>query len=212
MTGAEIITAILANSFESSSANRALALTWANAAYGWMWGLEEWSFKQGTDAVTVTANSAAVTGLAADFGTALHMQRADGTWLEPIDEYRDYAARYLGTDNISPGLPEAFCAQYGAISVGPVSSETSAAYLLIYEKALTALADGSVEPTIPSEAHLGIVFGGKARGYRLANVDHAVAMETELERVVESLRRSYLRAARGTATQTPAYRPGGARW
>lgn len=207
MTGAAIITAILADSFESS--RRAEALTWANDALGSIWDADEWSFRFASEPVKVTANSNAVTEVSSSFGTALAMYRADGTELAPIEEYRDYAELYLGTANTAAGLPEAFCVVGTDIFVGPTSSQTSTAYLLVYEKTVTLLADNGTECALPAEAHLGVVFGGKANGYLLTNVDRAAAMDARVARTVESLRRSYLRSARGTATQAPAYRPGG---
>ncbi len=206
MTGAQILDAILADSFTSSK--RSQALTWANAQLGELWNLEEWTFRNSFDAVTVTANSRDVSSLPDDLGIAQAMFRANGDPLEMIPEYRDYAVRYLGTNNAAAGIPEAFWCGTDAAKVGPTSSETSSGYLLVYEKALTLLADNSTEAPIPEETHLAIVFGGKATGYLLSNADHAATLYAQRDQIVEGMRRSYLTAVRGATVQQPAYRPG----
>lgn len=204
----DIVDAVLAESFEDTVAIRARAKTWVNAKYGSVWDSEEWTFKQSSEAVTVTAGSQAVSAVAGTYASVLSLSRADGCRLEPVEEYRDFAARYLGTNNVEQGIPEAFTVVGSNVFVGPTSSETSAAYLLVGELALTLLsADGDI-PAIPAHYHLGLVFDGKAAGLALSDRVLAQQYAALAHEIYAPMRQAYLRAVRGTATQTPPFRPG----
>lgn len=202
MTGAEILDAILSDSFPSSK--RADALTWANATLGWLWNMEEWSFRSASDTVKVTAGSHDVSELPGDYGKARSLERADGWPLVSIPDRAEFARRYLGTGNESTSLPEAFCASFDEIRVGPKSSETNTGYLLEYERAFPALADDSAEAGIPAEAHLAVVMGGKARGFLLSAPEMARQYYAAADAEVATLRPNYLRAMVGAPARMPA--------
>lgn len=207
MTFVEIQNAVKANGFAES--DRASIKTWINFRLGWIWDLDDWTFVQGSAAVTVTTGSQTVSNLPSDFATALGLWNARGCPLEPVPEYRDFASRYLGTSNIGSGVPEAYTVLGSSILVGPTSNETSSGYLLGYEKAPTMLVSDTDVPGIPSQYHLALVHGAKAEGFKLSNVPLADAFDADFQAAITAMRRKYLRSMRGTATQVPAYRPGG---
>lgn len=206
MTGAQCIDAILADDF--GPARRTAALGWANDALAAIWNEEEWTFRQASAAVTVTAGSHDVSGLPADYGVALALQRADGQPLRPMSEHRLFAARYLGTRNDRTGRPEAFCPLDTDLLVGPASSETNEDYLLEYERAFPAITDTATELGLPVEGHLGVVYGGKQRGMILTKSGDASGLAASYNLTLEALRRGgYLRNPRVVTSQVRAYRP-----
>lgn len=187
---------------------RADAKVWINTRLGWLWNVEEWEFTQGSSPVTVTAGSMAVSSVPADFGIATDLFNSQGNPLTPIEEYRNFAARYIGLSNIQTQWPEAFTVLGTSILIGPKAATTDTAYLLTYEKTVTLLvADGDI-PAIPPEAHLFLVHGAKAEGYKLTDATLSQSYENDFQNGLATLGRRYLRSMRGTATQARAYRPG----
>lgn len=207
MTGAEVLDAILADAFPSS--RRPLALVCANAALGWMYGIEEWVWRYASSAVTVNAGSYDLDDVPADFGIPVALFDSRGRRLTEIAEHRDFAARFLGTGNERSGVPRAFAVIGGGIVVGPKPSVTDEGFLLEYERAFPAMADDSTELPVPSEAQLAVVAGGKARTFvetgAAAEASPLFALEAA---TIDGLRRNYLRSVRGDTEQVPAYRPG----
>lgn len=209
MTFKQLQDAVLADGFAESK--RSDAKNWINFRLGWIWDLDEWTFAKGSSAVTVTAGSQVVTGIPADcdYSAVTGLYRADGQPLIPIESYNDFARLYVGTGNNQQGPPEAFCVYGSSIFVGPTSSETTAAYLLLYEKAPTLLvADGDI-PAIPPQYHLALVHGAKAEGFKLSNVPLADAFDADFQAAINAMRRKYLVSVRGAGTQVPRYTPGG---
>lgn len=204
MTGAEILDAILADS--GAASRRPQALIDANRALAELWDAEEWAFVQTKVNVTVTQGSMTVSALPDDLGVVVGLHRADGAPLLPIDEYRDFAASYVGT-NQTVAIPEAYTVIDGAIFVGPPSFETSAAYLLIHERALTLLADDSTPPSIPEPYHYAIVAGGKAKLLKITDPGRSAEFEQDFQGAITAMRRRYVKAMRGSGEQVPAYRP-----
>jgi len=188
--------------------DRSLVQDCVNARYGFLFDQFQWTFTQGVANVTVTSGSRNVTGLPEDLGIVLGLERADGEAMQDMGEYRDYAARYLGTGNNLAGLPEEFVVWGGQMYVGPVSSETSSGYVLTYEKAVTLLVGDSSVPVIPEHYHLMLVFGAKADVYTAKNVLLADGPEAKWGEYLAAMQRKYLVASRGTKVQMPAFRPG----
>lgn len=206
MNFVQLQNAVLADGFAETK--RSDAKNWINFRLGWIWDLDDWSFVQGTASVTVTGGSQTVSSMPTDFSLALGLQRADGTQLTPIEEYVDFAHRYVGTTNNQTGPPQAFTVVGSTIYVGPTSNETSSTYTLTYEKAPTLLsADGDI-PAIPTQYHLALVHGAKAEGFKLSNVPLADSFDQDFQAAITAMRRKYLRSIRGAGTQVPAYRPG----
>lgn len=205
MTFKDIQDAVIKDTFDES--DRADVKTWVNHRYGVVMNQNEWTFTQGSQNVTVTGGSQAISNLPADLGIALGLQRADGWPLEAIPEYRKFARRFLGTGNVQTGQPCAFTVWAGQVLVGPTSNESSTAYLLTYEKNVTPLVADSDIPVIPQEHHLALVFGGKADGLSLSSVLLADPFEQHFNTEIQAMTRKYLTAVRGASTQVPAYRP-----
>lgn len=206
MTFKAIVDAVLAGRFKESQ--RADAKNWVNFRLAWIYDLEQWTFTQGAADVAVTAGSKTVSGLPADFASAIGLFRADGAELAPLD-WHDYEQRYRSAD---AGAPEAFTV-FGAgattptVLVGPPSNETSSVYRLLYEKRATLLvADGDV-PGIPEEHHFGLVHGGRSEGMKLQNDPTWQSVEQDFLATIDTMRRKWLNPMRGMHRQTPAYRP-----
>jgi hypothetical protein len=113
---------------------------------------------------------------------------------------------YIGTGNASTGLPEAYTVQGTTIYVGPTSSETSANYLLHYQKAPTLLVNDSDVPGIPAGYHLALVHGAKAEGFKLTNVPLAAAFDADFQAAITAMQRKYVDASKPRVVQAPAYR------
>lgn len=207
MTFLDLQNAVMDSAFGEEK--RESVKTWINASYGSLFDEEEWTFAQASANVSVTANSQAVDNIPGDFATALSLQRADGVWLSPIAEYRDFAHVYVGGTSIPTGRPESFTAVGLTIFVGPTSNESSDTYVLVYERCATLLIDDDDVPLIPAQYHLGLVFAAKAAGYALSDQLLAQSYSALAEAEFAGMRRKYLRSMRGTSTQSPAYRPGG---
>lgn len=206
MTFKEITDAVLAGRFKESQ--RTDAKRWVNSRLAWLWDLEQWTFTEGAADVAVTDGSKAVSGLPADFASAIGLFRADGAELAPLERH-DYEQRYRAA---AAGAPEAFTV-FGAgaaaptVLVGPPSNETSASYRLLYEKRATLLvADGDV-PGIPEEHHFGLVHGARADGMKLQNDPTWQSVEQNFMATIDTMRRKWLNPMRGMHRQVPAYRP-----
>jgi hypothetical protein len=118
-----------------NESKRPSAKEWINYVYGQIWGLEEWTFKSTTAPVTVTSESQNVTNVPADFGIPHGLLNAQGVPLQFID-WREFQLRHYGeTESAQPYewtvVGEGAAAQ---VLVGPLSNETSSAYLLMYER------------------------------------------------------------------------------
>lgn len=118
-----------------NESTRPSAKEWINYVYGQIWGLEEWTFKPVTAPVSVTAGSQAVSNVPADFGIPHGLLNAQGVPLQFLD-WREFQVRHYGeTETAQPYewtvVGEGAAAQ---VLVGPLSNETSAAYLLLYER------------------------------------------------------------------------------
>lgn len=170
---------------------------WINDRYAALWNSEEWIFKYATDAVTVTTGSSAVSGLASDVGIPIGFWRADGYplhYLPPRDFFNIYAG---ATDT---GAPAYYTMLNQAITVGPISNETSATYTLAYQKRLTALVADSDTPAIPAEHHYLLVYGALYTGLALYN-DFTFQFSKELwDQGIAEMKREWLVDQRGEAT------------
>lgn len=107
---------------------------WITFVYGNLWGLEEWTFKQASAAVQVTAGSMNVTGLPGDFGIPHELLNTNGVPLS-FQDWREFQIWHSAQTGLQ--IPYDFTvmgAGVGAtMQVGPPSSET-AAYQLMYER------------------------------------------------------------------------------
>lgn len=196
--------AVIADAFGESK--RADVKQWINFRLGWMWDVDEWTFKMGTDLVTVTTGSQAVTSVPTDFATALAIYKSDGAPLEAVTEPREFYRRYYNATSTSTGEPEAFTVIGSSIFVGPTSSVTKTDYQLVYEKAPTLLSANSDVPAIPAQYHMALVHGGKAEGLKLMNIPLWESFDQDFQAAITAMRRQYLVGIRGASEQFGAYR------
>lgn len=207
MNGQSIIDQVLQDAFPAS--RRVQALKWVQYRVGLIWANDEWEFVQATkNDVTITAGDNTLAALPVDMGPVLAIIPPLRDPLQPIDEYRDFADIYIGPGAMQPGLPEAFNVLDGVVYVGPQSTET-ADYQLVYERIPPIITDTTDPIDMPDPFEGAIVDGAKARGFTLTNDPLAAGFENACQLGLVALRRLYLRSMRGTATQHPAYRPGG---
>lgn len=205
MTFLELQDGVMDSAFGESK--RDLVKGWINARYGTLVDEEEWTFTQASTSVSVTSGSQDVDNVPGDLAAVLALSRADGSPLQAVAEYRDFAVRYVGSAAQS-GIPEAFYSDGTTITVGPTSTETSDDYLLVYERVATLLVDDEDTPIIPPQYHQGLVFAARAMGYALTDEALSQSYEGQAAAIFAPMRRRYLRATRSGLVQARAYRPG----
>lgn len=186
----EIQTSVMGTRF--AEAQRGDVKTWINAVYWQAWHEERWTFRNATETVTVTANSAAVTGMTADVLRVESLARSNGAGLQYLEPRRFYA-RYYDATNPPVGPPEAYTNVAGVLSVGPVSNETKTDYWLTYEKAYTKLVNDADVPLLPEGSHEGIlVFGATAFGLMTQNDFTWSFFDQKYQASLATLRADYL--------------------
>jgi len=198
----EIQNAVIADRFDQS--DRGDIKNWINDCYDTIVSGEEWTFKTATDPVTVTANSSTVTGLPSDLGVVLELARADGTPLEYLTS-AVFENTYYGIT--TTGIPQHYTLYGATVKVGPVSSETSTAYQLLYEKDQTPLSADADVPILPTGTHMALVYGAAAIGLMLREDPNGPGLEQKFDKRLAQMRRRYLVTHREKQRQSPAYRP-----
>lgn len=224
MTYKQIQDAVLLNTFDESQ--RTSVKDWINTRYTWLCDLADWSFMRAVANVTVTNGTTAVSGVPADLGVANALVDQYGARLEKITNPEVFVHRYLGIP-IFTGQPEAFTVfgspatfdggQFGdgdfgggegLIAVGPTSNVTSAAFKLLYERAVPTLVADADVPILPAGYHMGLAVGARALGCRMNGMTaEAGDMDGEFRGTIDSMRAKYLRPVRDRTGQSPAYRP-----
>lgn len=205
MTFLEIVDAVLLNLFDE--ADRANAKNWVNLRYGWLLAMEEWSFLNATDAVTVTAGSQIVTGVASDFGMAVGMWDSDGAPLKAYQDWRGFLDRYNSGLDSNTGKPEAFTVVGSQILVGPTPTTTDTGFLLAYQREAAAMSADADVPVIPALFHRSLVSAGRAEGMKERHNPAWREVEQNFLASIDAMRRRYLVGARQTGEQIPAFRP-----
>jgi len=201
LTYGDILDAVLDGRFESDSTIRNQAGRLVNKRYAQLVALEDWTFRYTTAAVTVTANSRAVTNLPDDLQAVHGLYDDTGipmNYLAPQAFYDNFqgdtgtgAASYYTVDN-------------GAVFVGPTPSTSASTWLLLYRrKALPLSSDGDT-PIVPLEHRYILVHGGRA-DLLLLNQDASWLDEEQAWQAgVEAMRRDYLSDAVGEFAMWPA--------
>ena len=211
----------LENGFTES--NRADMKNFINFRYGWLVGLEEWTFRRSLAAVTFTAGQNTLGNLPSSFGTgsgvAVTLQTSDGTQLGSMD-WGDFNERYFGTQ-VSSGTPQAFTVVSGfsggafgtQIYIGPTPQANDTGQLQ-YLLGLCHLDNtGAVQPgpmvsdtdypILPPEHHVALVLGAKASGFRLTNVPMAQQLEQDFSNSLAAMRANYLEDIRADTGSMP---------
>ena len=178
---------------------------WIQLAYGQLWGMEDWSFRQGVSTtVTATASTQQASNLPSDFGAVRGFWNAAGDRLKYLDAdafYDLYAA------TTTTGTPAHYSVINATVKLGPTPNVTAATYTMTYEKAPTQLTLTADVPTIPSEYHYLLVPGALCIGLALYS-DFTSDMAKELWLTgIESMRKDYLSVIYGEIQQMGAYRP-----
>lgn len=180
---------------------------WIIGRHAWLWDLDEWTFREGTAAVTFTANSQIVGSLPGDFRIATALYASDGSLLQPIRDSDRFFNAYNTNLTGQTGAPEAYTVYGGQILVGPTGDGSTG--LLIYEKNKPALINDSDLTGLPDGYDMTLVHGAKAEGFKLKNVPLAAVFDQNFTAGVNALQRNYLTGIRGQVGQMGAYRPGG---
>jgi hypothetical protein len=205
LTFKELQDATLAAGF--AEAQRIDAKRWINFRYAWLWDIADWSFKNATDLVTVTAGSQTVTGVAADMLQVLGLFNSAGTPLVAIPDYTAFAEAYIGTTASAATLPEAYTILGSTIMVGPTAGTTDSNYLLVYKKGATELVGDNDVPAIPPLYHLALVHGAKAEGFKLNAVPSlADSFDADFQAAITAMKATYLSNLE-VPLQVPAYLP-----
>ena len=186
--------------------DRAAAKTYINHRYGWILALEEWSFLNATDNVTVTAGSQTVTGLPTNFGIPIGMWDSGGNPLRAMSDWRAFLSRYNANLSDS-GTPEAYTVIGSSLLVGPTPDTTASDFLLAYELEAPALVADADVPIIPSLFHVALINGGRAEAMKMQHNPTWQAVEQDFLASIDAMRRRYLAGVRSTGEQIPAYRP-----
>lgn len=201
MTFEELVDEALADDFPG--ARETSGKRWVNYAYGRLWNADKWVFTEGTDTVTATSGSRALSSLPADLAAVTGLERGtDGYPLRPIS-YKRLAELYAPPGSAT-GPPEVYATVDRAVFVGPTPDATDTAMLLIYEKALTLLVGDDDVPDLPEELHLPLVDGAKSRGLRVIDPTMAASYEASFLAAIDTARLKYLRATRDVPARWPS--------
>jgi hypothetical protein len=205
MTFKAIQDAVIDKAFNES--DRANVKNWIVFRHAWLWDLCEWQFKFGTATVTFTANSQIVGSLPTDFLTAITLYDTNGIPVAPVRDFRTFFDTFNANLQNGSGSPEAFTVLDSQMFVGPAGDGTTG--LLVYEKSKPALVNDTDTTGLPDGYDLALVHGGKAEGFKLANVPLWQGFDEDFTAAANAMQRQYLTSIRGQVGQMGAYRPGG---
>lgn len=205
MTFVQIQNAVLADAF--AEGKRADVKNWIIARHAWLWDLEEWAFRFTSAPVVFTANSQVVNlGAIADFRAVEGLYDAQGNQLRAYKDFRAFLDRYNVNQNLGSGRPEAYTVLGSQLLVGP--NGDGSAGLLVYEKAKPMLVNDGDPTGLPDGYDLALVHGGKAEGFKLANIPLWQGFDDDFTAFANAMRRNYLTAVRQAgAAQFGAFRP-----
>lgn len=204
LTFKQLQDAVLADAFDESK--RADAKNWITFRHAWLWDLNEWTFKFGTATVTFTNGSQVLGSMPTDFGTAIVLYDSVGNAVTPVRDFRSFFDNYNANLQNGSGSPQAFTVVGSEILVGPAGDGTSG--LLVYEKSKPMLVADGDTTGLPDGYDLALVHGGKAEGFKLANVPLWQGFDDDFTAAANALQRQYLTGVRGQVGQLGAYRPG----
>lgn len=205
LTFKQIQDAVLSDGFDETK--RADAKTWIQFRHSWLWDLDDWTFKYATATVTFTAGGQAVTDQPDDFHAAVALFDSTGELVTPVADFREFFASYNTNLQNGSGSPEAWTVIGGTLTVGPAGDGTQG--ILIYEKTKPALSADSDTTGLPDGYDLALVHGGKAEGFKLANVPLWQGFDDDFTAAAQTLRQNHLTAVKAaSARQFGKYTPG----
>jgi len=206
MTFVQIVNAVLADGF--AEAKRVDAKLWVQARHAWLWDLEDWTFKQGDGNVTFTANSQVVAlGAITDLHAVLGLYNAQGAPLRGYKDPREFFDRYNANISVGSGsAPEAYTMWGSQLLVGPKGDGSTG--LLLYEKSKPSLVNDADTTGLPEGYDVALVHGGKAEGFKLANVPLWQGFDDDFTAFANALEKNYLVSVKEQGSQQlRAYRP-----
>lgn len=205
LTFLDIQNAVLADGFDESK--RSDCKNWINFRHSWLWDLDDWTFKYTTATVTFTANTMAVGDMPADFHAAVSLFDSNGWLVKPMADYREFYSRYNQNLQNGTGSPEAWTVIGGVLTVGPAGDGSEG--ILVYEKTKPALVMDGDTTGLPDGYDLALVHGGKAEGFKLANVPLWQGFDDDFTAAAQTLRQNYLTQVKAASSrQFGAYKPG----
>lgn len=204
MTYGQIQNAVIKNAFDET--DRADVKNWIQFRHAWLWDLEEWTFRFATATVTFTSGSQTVASVPADFRHAIALYDANGSPIAPVRDTRLFFDSYNANLQNGSGSPSVFTVLAGQIFVGPDGD--GSAGVLVYEKSKPALVNDGDLTGLPDGYDVALVHGGKAEGFKLANVPLWQGFDDDFTAAANAMRRNYLTAIRGQLGQFGAHRPG----
>lgn len=204
LTFKQIQDAVLADSFDESK--RADVKNWIAFRHTWLWDLCEWTFRFGTATVVFTQGSQIVGSMPTDFRIAIALYDSNGVEIRPVRDMRSFLDRYNANLANGTGSPGAFTVIGTQLMVGPAGDGSSG--VLAYEKSKPTLVNDGDLTGLPDGYDLALVHGGKAEGFKLANIPLWQGFDDDFTAASNALQRNYLTAVRGQVGQMGAFRPG----
>lgn len=203
LTFKSIVDQVLQDGFSESK--RSSAKEWVRFRHSWLWNLEQWTFRYGTSSVTFTSSSQTVGGVPTDFKIAIVLYDGQGNRLRSVPDMRAFFDGYNQNLHNGSGSPESFTVVDDSILVGPNGDGTTG--FLVYEKKQPTLTDDDDETGLPDGFDLALVHGGKAEGFKLANVPLWQGFDDDFTAAANAMRRDYLVGVRGSFQQFGAWTP-----
>lgn len=199
----EMQNAVIANGFDES--DRASVKTAIQFRHGWLWDLEDWSFRFGTDTVTFTAGSQVVGSIPTDFHAVLALYDANGNPIRGVQDLRNFFDAANANQSLSAGTASAYTVVSSQIFIDALGDGSSG--LMVYEKSKPTLSADGDTSGLPDGYDLALVHGGKAEMFKLGIVpDLATSFDEDFTAAANALRRNYLRQVKETGQQFGAHR------
>lgn len=192
--------AVLADGFDESS--RAACKTWIQFRHGWLWDLADWDFKYATATVTFTAGSQIAANVPTDFQDPVALYDSNGAPVAPIADYREFFDSYNTNLAGGSGTPDAYTVLAGQLLVGPNGDGTTG--LLIYRRSKPSLVEDADATGLPDGYDLALVHGGKAEGFKLANVPLWQGFDDDFTAAAQALQQTHVGAVKVGGSQVLA--------
>lgn len=194
-----------------NASRRSDAKEWVRNRQAAVWGAAPWTFKQKQGSIVFTGNQQIAAGAPTDVQSVYAVYDSNGYPLVGYRDIRKFFDVYNTIANPTGGSPEAYTVVDGQIYVGPSGDGSTG--LIVYQAEKPAMSADTDVSGLPDGFDLALVYGAKATGYTLTNMQ---ALAAEFEQMftaqIEALMGDYLDAVLETGGQSGAFRPGGARW
>jgi hypothetical protein len=116
MTYLQIQDSVIANGFTESdrtSVQRAIQFR-----HAWLWDLEDWAFRYGTDTVTFTSSSQTVGSVPSDFHAVVALYDTNGNPVRGVADHREFFDQFNAESNLATGAPSFYTVLAGSIGTG----------------------------------------------------------------------------------------------